>query len=159
MTSDELRNWATVLAALVALLVFFVNSFLQMRSRRIENISRFIEAHDRLFESRGYILSNIGALESGTLVRDRSDPAMEAKFHAMLIEVEHLAILANNNAVPRHTQVYMFGWYAGQILTVVSDKERSAMAWELALHYLDGLARDTAAYQSLRPDQRRKYWR
>jgi hypothetical protein len=33
------------------------------------------------------------------------------------------------------------------------------MAWELALHYLDRLARDTAAYQALHPEQRRKYWR
>lgn len=51
--SDELRNWATVVAAIVALLVFLVNSFLHLRDKRLENVSRFIEAHQRLFALRG----------------------------------------------------------------------------------------------------------
>lgn len=159
MTSDELRNYATVVAAMVALLVFIVNSYLLVRNRRIENVSRFIEAHDRLFDRDGYIFRNIAAFDPGELKRDITDPQMEALFHVMLIEVEHLAILANNNAVTRHTQVYMFGWYAQQIMSVIADKERDAMAWELALEYLDRLARDTAAYQALTPQQRRRFWR
>ena len=159
MTSDELRNYATVVAALVALLVFVVNSLLMKRNRRLENVARYIEAHERLFQRDGFLVKNLAAIDAGRLTRDHADQRMEARFHVMLIEIEHLAILANNNAVPRHTQVYMFGWYAQQILTVIGEEERSRMAWELALHYLDDLAKDTERYQSLTPEERRKYWR
>lgn len=159
MNSDELRNWATVIAALVALSVFVLNSFLLIRNRRIENLARFIEVHERLFDNDGYLAANIAAMEAGTLRRDHDDLRMEAKFHLMLIEIEHLAILANNNAVPRSTQVYMFGWYAQHIQTVTTEKERSNITWELALGYLDGLAKDTAAYNSLTRKQRERFWR
>ncbi|MBX3352889.1 MAG: hypothetical protein KF684_08130 [Phycisphaeraceae bacterium] len=159
LSSDELRNYATVVAALVALLVFMVNSYLLVRNRRIENVARFIEAHDRLFDRDGYIVRNISAFDAGELKRDHANPQMEGLFHVMLIEIEHLAILANNSAVSRHTQVYMFGWYAQQILSVITEKERQAMAWELALDYLDRLSTDTAAYQALTPQQRRRFWR
>jgi hypothetical protein len=84
---------------------------------------------------------------------------MEAKFHLMLLEVERLAILANNNAVPRQTQIYMFGWYARTILTVISEKERDNISWELVLGYLDGLAKDYTAYEGLTRKQRTRFWR
>lgn len=159
MDSDELRNWATVVAALVALLVFVLNSFLLVRNQRVENVSRFIETHRRLFARDGYIASNIAAIETGTLTRDGAEAQMESRFHLMLLEVERLAILANNEAVPRHTQVYMFGWYARNILSVVTDKERDNMSWELALGYLEGLAKDTANYELLTRAQRERFWR
>lgn len=159
MNSDELRNWATVVAAAVALLVFVFNSFAQRRNRRIENVSRFIDAHRRLFKPGGFVYANLASFDSDTLKRDRSDADMEARFHVMLIEIEHLAILANNNAVPRHTQVYMFGWYARQILGVIGDAERTNVSWELALAYLDGLAEDATRYKSLTRAQRERFWR
>lgn len=159
LTGDQLRNYATVVAALVALAVFIVNSFLLKRNRRIENIARFIEAHDRLFQPDGYLVSNLAAIEAGNHRRDANDPIMESRFHVMLIEVEHMAILANNNAVPTHTQVYMFGWYAQQILALITERERKAMTWELALNYLDRLAKDTQAYSKLTRRERERYWR
>lgn len=159
MTSDELRNWATVVAAAVALLVFAFNSFYMARTRRIENVSRFIDAHRRLFECGGFIYSNLASFDAGLLSRDRADASMEARFHVMLMEIEHLAILANNNAVPRSTQVYMFGWYAEQIVRVLGDDERNNISWELALAYLDGLAMDAARYKSLTRAQRERFWR
>lgn len=157
--TDELRNWATVVAAIVALLVFLVNSLLLVRNRRLENVSRFIESHQRLFALRGYIAMNMAAIETGLLKRDPSDTTMESKFHLMLLEIERLAILANNNAVPRPTQVYMFGWYARSILNVVTEKERNNMSWELVLAYLDGLAKDYTIYEALTREQRKVYWR
>ena len=159
LSSDELRNWATVVAASVALLVFLVNSFFMVRNQRLENVSRFIEAHQRLFAREGYIATNMALIETGTLTRNGSDAEMEAKFHLMLLEVERLAILANNNAVPRSTQVYMFGWYARNILTVITKKERDNMSWELVLGYLDGLGKDYTAYESLTREQRERFWR
>jgi hypothetical protein len=159
LNSDELRNWATVVGASVALLVFLANSFLTLRNQRLENVSRFLEAHQRLFALEGYIAQNMAAIESGSLTRDRSDARMEAKFHLMLLEVERLAILANNDAVPRPTQIYMFGWYARDILKVINEKERNNMSWELVLGYLDGLAKDYTSYERLTRDQRSRFWR
>lgn len=49
MTSSELRDYATVIAATVAVQVFVVNSLSMMRNRRIENLSRFNQAHQWLF--------------------------------------------------------------------------------------------------------------
>lgn len=159
MSSSELRDYAAVVTATVALLVFVINSFSQVRNRRIENLARFIEVHQRLFEWDSYLTQNILAIEAGTLVRDRQNLEMETRFHLMLLEVEQLAILANNHAVPRHTQVYMFGSYTRQILRVITDEERHSMFWELAIGYLDGLAKDTEAYQRLTPKQRQHFWR
>ena len=101
----------------------------------------------------------MAAIETGSLTRDRSDAQMEAKFHLMLLEVERLAILANNNAVPRPTQIYMFGWYARDILKVITQKERDNVSWELVLGYLDSLAKDYTAYESLTRNQRARFWR
>lgn len=159
LNSDELRNWATVVGATVALLVFLVNSFLTLRNQRLENVSRYLEAHQRLFSPEGFIAQNMAAIETGTLARDPSDAQMEAKFHLMLLEVERLAILANNDAVPRRTQIYMFGWYARDILKVVTEKERGNMSWELVLGYLDNLAKDYSSYERLTRNQRSQFWR
>ena len=41
MNTSELRDYATVVAATVALLVFIFNTRSQYRSRRIENLTRF----------------------------------------------------------------------------------------------------------------------
>lgn len=159
LTSSELRDYATVVAASVALMVFVFNSMSERRRRRIENLARYFEAHQRMFSENGYIAQNIAAIESGTLARDRGNPVMEMRFHLMLLEVEQLAILANNHAVPRHTQVYMLGSYIRPLLNNVTEKERESMFWELALGYLDGLAQDTAKYQKLTRREREQFWR
>ena len=125
MASGELRDYATVVTAIVALLVFALNSYSQFRNGRIANLARFFEAHQRLFAEDGYLATNIAAIESGTLVRDRANRELETKFHLMLLEIEQLAILANNRAVPRHTQVYMFGSYTRQLLGVITEQERN----------------------------------
>ncbi|QDU25639.1 hypothetical protein ETAA8_07090 [Anatilimnocola aggregata] len=158
MDTSQLRDYATVVTAIVALSVFALNSYAQIRNRRIENLSRFIEAHLRLFDEGSYIAQNIAAIESRTLVRDPTNCDMERKFHLMLLEIEHLAILANNKAVPRPTQVYMFGSYASELLKVITQAERESMAWELAIGFLDRLAKDTDAYQQLTRKQRERFW-
>ena len=91
--------------------------------------------------------------------RDVQDQHMEARFHLMLLEIERLAILANNRAVPRSTQIYMLGSYAPAILKLMTDAERSSMYWELACRYLEGIAMDAERYKSLTPTQRAQFWR
>lgn len=159
LDSEELRNWATVVTAIVALLVFAGNSILHVRHERLENVSRFIEAHQRLFAPRGYIADNMALIETGSLTRDLENVRMEAKFHLMLLEVERLAILANNKAVPRSTQIFMFGWYACTIVSILTPKERDNVSWELVLGYLDALAKDYSAYEKLTRERRADFWR
>jgi len=153
-----MRNYATVVAALVALLVFALNSISMLRNRRIENLARFNQVHQRLFAEDSYIARNIIAIEAGTMTREPGNAEMDARFHLMLLEIERLAILANNKAVPRHTQVYMFGSYAGKLLSLTTETERESMFWELALGYLEGLAKDTEQYQSLSRLDRERFW-
>ena len=159
MSSSDLRDYATVLAATVALLVFIVNVLFQNRNRRIENLTRFNQAHQRLFAADTYLALNLIAIEAGTMRRDFENPEMENRFHLLLLEVERLAILANNKAVPRQTQVYMFGSYAPQILRLMSEEERESMFWELAVGYLKGVAKDTERYAKLTRIERAQFWR
>lgn len=92
-------------------------------------------------------------------MRDAGDTESETGFHLMLVEIEHLALLANNDAVQRLTQVYMLGSYAKHLLGLLTAKERESMFWELAVGYLDGLARDTDRYKSLTGSARARFWR
>lgn len=158
MDSSALRDYATVLAALIALLVFILNSFVMVRNRRISNLARFIETHDRLFSPDGYLAVNILALERGELVRDFSDSEMERRFQLMLLEIEQMALLANHHAVPRHTQVYMFGSYSRRLRVLFTEKERQSMFWELAIGFLDQLAEDTNRYEKLTRQERERFW-
>ena len=88
MTLEDLRNYATIGAALVALLVFIVNVRSQARNRRIENLTCFNEVHQRLFAPHGYLTDNLNAIETGAMQRDLSSPFAEAQFHLMLLEIE-----------------------------------------------------------------------
>ena len=159
LISDELRNYATIMAALVALVVFVFNSYFHLRNQRIENISRFFEVHNRLMAMDGFLMGHLPELQAGTFRRDRNDRVAEAKFHLLLLQIEQLAILANNRAVPKSTQVYMFGFHAGQILGAMTDDERSQPSWELATTYLRDLAALTAGFESLPPAERLKFQR
>lgn len=159
MSTNELRDYATAMASVIALLVFIVSTFSQSRNRRIENLTRFNQAHQRLFASDTYLTLNLIAIETGTMRRNTEDLVMESKFHLLLLEIERLAILANNRAVPRHTQVYMFGSYASRILGLMTDEERASMFWELAVRYLEGVAKDTDEYAKLTRTERARFWR
>ena len=159
MTSTELRDYATVLAAAVALLVFIYNVVSQTRNRRIENLTRFHQVHQRLFAEASYLNINLPAFEAGVAERDRTNTEMERRFHLMLLEIERLALLANNRAVPRSTQIYMFGFYGPHILRLMTTAERESLFWELAVGYLKGLTADVERYQKLRPDERTRFWR
>jgi hypothetical protein len=156
---DDLRNIATIFAALVALLVFGFNVWSQARARRIENLARFNQAHARLFSDHGFLARNLMAIEDGTMERAQGDQTADAQFHLMLLEVERLAIMANNKAVPRSTQIYMFGSYAPTIRKLMTHEESESMFWELARNYLDGIARDAERYAKLNRSERARFWR
>ena len=41
----------------------------------------------------------------------------------------------------------------------MTDKERASMSWELAVGYLDGVAKDTEQYAKLTRSERTRFWR
>ena len=159
MSSEELRNHATVVAALVALLVFILNVWSQTRNRRIENLARFNQVHQSLFADSSYLATNLKSIEDGTMERDLKNPTTEARFHLVLLEIERLATLANNKAVPRSTQFYMLGSYAPTILKLMTRIERDSMYWGLARGYLEGIAVDSERYAKLTRAERTRFWR
>jgi len=159
MDTSELRNYATIAAAIIALCVFIFNSRTQLRNQRIENISRFFDVHARLFAEGGFLLSYLPAIEAGTFQRKPGDDVVERRFHLMLLQVEQLAILANNHAVPQSTQVYMLGLYAQPLLDLLNDQERGNAFWELAISYLHKLSLLAKEYENLSPAERRRYQR
>lgn len=159
MTSSELRDYATVVAASVALLVFIVNVLSQARARRLDDMMRFNLLHQALFAPDGYLGRHLAQIEAGRMVRDRGDVSMEAKFQLMLLDIERMAILANIKAIPRATQVYMLGSYAPHILKLLTEDERRSMFWELAISYLERIARDSEQYAKLPRKERRRFWR
>jgi hypothetical protein len=159
MALEDLRNYAAVVAAAVALLVFIVNTRSQARNRRIENLARFNAVHQRLFAPGSYLANNLRDIEAGSAIRDPSDSEAEAQFHLMLLEIERLAILANNKAVPRSTQIYMFGSYAPTIRALMTQQESDSMFWELARRYLDDLSSDSVRYAGLTKAERARFWR
>ncbi len=159
ISSDELRNCATVIAAPVALLDFIVNTWSQNRNRRIENISRFNQVHQRLFADNGYLTRNLAAIETGTMQRDLNDAESQARFHLMLLEDERLAVLANNMAVPRSTQDYLFGSHSPTLRKLMTDVERVGMFRELARKYPGGIAGDAERYKKLTRSERVQFWR
>lgn len=156
---EDLRNIATIAAALVALMVFIFNVRSQARNRRIENLARFNHVHQQLFARHTYLAKNLKAIEDGTMVRDRSNLFDETRFHLMLLEIERLAILAKNGAVPRSTQIYMFGSYAPAIRNLMTPEESESVFWEVACEYLDGIAKDASRYKKLKKSERAEFWR
>jgi len=159
MTSSELRDYATIIAAITAVLVFAFNSRVQRRNRVIENLARFFDVHRRLLAVDGFLMKHFAAIQAGTFVRDPADEDSERRFHVLLLQIEQLAILANNHAVPESTQVYMFGLYARYVLDLLTERERENMFWELAINYLRRLAKLTAEYELMTPAERVRFQR
>jgi hypothetical protein len=159
LSSSELRDFATVAAAIIALLVFVYNSRIHRRNQQIENLARFFEVHRRLLAMDGFLMRNFAAIQAGRFVRDPGDEDEERRFHVLLLQVEQLAILANNEAVPDSTQVYMFGLYARHLMELLTEHERQDMFWELAISYLQRLCDLTAAYERMTPAERLQFQR
>jgi len=159
MTSDELRNYATILAAIIALVVFIYNALINRRKERVESLARFFEVHERLMAPEGFILKNHRAIETGVFQRDLDDLESDRSFHLCLLHIEQLAFLANNHAVPTSTQVYMFGGHARSLLPLLTKAERTSAFWEVAVRYLERLARLADRYEKVTPDERRRFHR
>ncbi len=157
MTITEWKDIATIIGIIVAVATYITNSYFQFRNKRIENLKRYFEAHEKLLEADGFIMLNIQEFEAGTYNRDTRNIEMEKKFNRFLGNVEKIAYLTSHNAVPATVQVYMFGWFAQKIQPHITNDERSNIFWELAIHYIDELKKAADDYTKLPNEKREKY--
>ena len=128
MILEDLRNYATIIAALVALLVFLVNVRSQARNRKIENLARFNEVHQRLFATGSYLANNLKAIETGAAKRDLTNPHADAQFHLMLLEIERLAMERTDIPPGVFNVVTASDHLVGEELTLSPKGERAGVS-------------------------------
>ena len=156
---SEAKDYATIIGIFVALLTYVTNSHFQLRNKRIENMKRFLDAHDVLFEENRYLVQNVKAMETGIYKRDYENSEMELAFTRFLGDVEKIALLTSHRAVPKEAQIYMLGWFALKIQPEIKGSERTNIFWELAIHYIDELAKAASDYEKLDSKKRARYLR
>ena len=157
MTLTELKDAATILGIVVGVLTYLTNSYFQFRNKRIENLQRYFDAHDKLFDEEGFLVENISKLEAGTYMRDASNAEAEKKFNRFLGDIEKIAYLTSHGAVPTTVQVYMFGWFAMKVHPHLTNGERGNIFWELAIHYIDEVKKAAEDYSKFPTKNREKY--
>jgi hypothetical protein len=157
MTLTDWKDVATIAGITISVLAYLTNSYFQIRTMRIENLKRYFEAHDRLFEEGSFIVTNIKEFEADTYKRDATNQEMEKKFNRFLGNVEKIAYLTSHGAVPTTVQVYMFGWFAQKVHPHLTESERNNVFWELAIHYVDELRKAADDYLKLPNRKREKY--
>lgn len=159
MTITDWKDVAIIAGIFISVLTYVTNSYFQFRNKRIENLKRYFDAHDKLFEKDSFLTKNIKELEDGSYKRNLEDKDMEIKFNRFLGDVEKIAYLTSHRAVPVTVQVYMFGWFAQKIHPHLTNGERSNIFWELAIHYIDELKKAADDYSKLETKKREKYLR
>lgn len=157
ITLTEIKDVATIIGIGLAYMTYRSNSNLQARTKNIENMQRYFDAHDALFEADGYLISIIHDLENDTYVRDITDKEMEKKINRFLGDIEKIAFLTAHDAVSIEIQVYMFGWFAQKIRPHLTNGEREEVFWELAIHYIDELKKAADDYKKLPTLERENY--
>lgn len=157
MTLADCKDIAVIIGIIIAVLTYITNSYFQFRNKSIENLKRYFDAHDALFEKESFLSENLLALENGTYTRDKANDAMELKFNRFLGDIEKIAYLTSHGAVPQTVQVYMFGWFAEKVHPFLSNEERGNLFWELAIHYIDELKKAKEDYSKLDTKTREKY--
>lgn len=159
MTLADGKDIATIVGIVVAVLTYLTNSYFQFRNKRIENLKRYFDAHDKLFEANGFIMAHIKEFEADTYKRNITNQDAEKKFNRFLGDIEKIAYLTSHGAVPATVQVYMFGWLAQKVHPHLTNGERSNPFWELAIHYIDELKKAADDYSKLPNEKREKYLR
>ena len=157
MTLADWKDILTIVGIVVAVFTYLTNSYFQFRNKRIENLKRYFDAHDKLFEADGFIMAHIKEFEADTYKRDTTNQEAEKKFNRFLGDVEKIAYLTSHSAVPATVQVYMFGWFSQKVHPHFTNGERSNVFWELAIHYIDELKKAADDYSKLPNEEREKY--
>jgi hypothetical protein len=59
MTLSDAANISIISGIFVAVLTYITNSYFQFRDKRIENLGRYLEAHEKLFQKDSFLISVI----------------------------------------------------------------------------------------------------
>jgi len=136
LTLQDAKDIATVLGVIIALVVYITNSIHHYRQSTIDNALRFIEAHQKLVDTK-FLSENYREMEKDTFRRDTNNEDMNKKFVLLLRAIEHIALLQKARAIPRSVNTYMFGWMAQQLQPLLTPDERNDIYWTLAVEFLD----------------------
>lgn len=150
----DYADFSVVIGVLVALVVYITNSYFQYKQRISENAIRYLELHSKIFKNE-FLAKNIQAMEKNELKRKPED---EQAFNRLLGEIEHLALLSSSGVVSRTANIYMFGWFARHIKSVITAEERKNVYWELAVKFIDDLAQDAEDFYKKTKDERNRYF-
>lgn len=160
---ENARNYSVIFGVLIAIIVYVTNSYYQYKQRISDNALRYIEVHKNLFNNE-FLLRNIPAMEKAekersAFVRDLNDAESEKNFNRLLGNIEDLALLSKHGVVSKSANIYMFGWFARHIQSVLTIEERNNVYWELAVKFLDELKQDADDFYNLSKDTRAKYFK
>lgn len=156
-----IKDWATVIGVIIALVTYVTNSMAQRRQRIIENVSRFNEAHLSLYKEGKFLHEKYEFMDEDvnglpTLKLNRDDPNELTMFHEFLGEIEHFAILQTIGAISKNGNAYFFGWYAKQIKPLI-DEERPEPFWQVAVKFIDEMAAEGERFTRMSPDEQATY--
>lgn len=159
---ENARNYSVIFGVLIALIVYVTNSYYQYKQRISDNAFRYIKVHNNLFDNE-FLSKNIPAMEQAereksTFVRDLNDAESEKNFNRLLGSIEHLALLSKHGVVSKSANIYMFGWFARHIQSVLTSEERNNVYWELAVKFLDELKQDADDFYRLPKEERARYF-
>ncbi|MGB2755959.1 MAG: hypothetical protein WBD75_02955 [Phycisphaerae bacterium] len=158
MSLEDWRNIATIVGVIIALVVYITNSVRQHRQRKVENIERYLRAHQRLFRSP-FLAHNWKAFEDGTFKRDITNQKLERDFSTLLGEIEYFALLQSTRAISDSMSIYMFGWWAQKLQPLLTPEERNNVYWEQAVHFLDEMKSAADDFYKMTKEERQKYFR
>lgn len=156
----SLADWsyvAAIASVLGAATAFSLNIRGQIKQRSIENCLRYLEYHDKLFNTDGYLRSNVATMEDGTYKRDESNPVMEKEFREMLSDFEKLALLHKAGGAPKSINAYMLGYFAKHICYAINDREKAEPYWDLAFEFISETKKAAEEFDNLSKAERLKY--
>ena len=156
-TLEDGAKIATIIGVVVALIVYISNSRATRRQRVIENLERYLGAHNRTFSEGSYPMLNVQAMENGTFKRDTSDATMELKFNRFLSGIEQIAMLHNAGAVPKGINAYMLGWFAKHLYPVLTDREKAEPYWVVSVEFLKRTKQEAEALDKMSAEDRLKF--
>lgn len=156
----SLENWsyiATMLSAIGAAVAFWLNVRSQIRQRSIDNCLRYLEYHDKLFNTDGYLRGNVSAIENGTYKRDATSEEMEKQFREMLSDFEKMALLQKAGGAPESINAYMLGYFAKHICDAINHREKAEPYWDLAIEFISETKRAAENFDNLSKAERLKF--
>lgn len=158
---SKLKDCATILGVLIAIITYVTNSLAQWRQRTIDNARLFNEAHLSLFEKGKFLhefYKDMDENENGLpiLTINRENKDSMNMFHEFLGEIEHFSMLQEIGAISKNGNAYFFGWYAKQIKPLL-DKERIEPFWQVAVKFIDEMASEGERFNRMPLSKQTKY--